>query len=204
MNPEKLRRLYREEGLAVGRRRGRRRATGTREPVPVPSAPGERWSLDFLADVFGGGRAVRSRRPRTDGGRRLALAVTCDHTRERLALVADAAISGARVARELDAAIRLHSAPATIVSDNGTKLTSRAMLEWQGKAGVAWHYIAPGKPTQNAFIESFNGRLRDELLNEEVFDDLVHTRRLLALWRHDHNPASLHPSVYAVEVSSFC
>lgn len=115
MNHEKLRRLYREEGLAVRRRRGRKRATGTREPMPAPAAPGERWSLDPLADVFGAGRRFR------------ILAVIDDHTRERLALVAGTSISGARVGRELDAAIRLHGKPGTIASDDGTEPTSRAM-----------------------------------------------------------------------------
>ena len=178
MNHKKLRRLYREEGLTVRRRRGRKHATGTREPMPVPAAPGERWSLDFLSDVFGPGRRFR------------ILAVIDDHTRECLALVADTSISGARVGRELDAVMRVYGKPTTIVSDNGTELTSRAMLKWQGEAGVAWHYIAPGKPTQNAFIESFNGRLRDECLNEEVFDSLAHARRVLARWRHDYNVSS--------------
>ena len=167
-NSKKLRRLYKEEGLAVRRRRGRKRATGTREPMPIPAAPGERWSLDFLSDVFGPGRRFR------------VLAVIDDHTRECLALVADTSISGKRVGRELDAVIRLYGKPGTIVSDNGTELTSRAVLKWQGEVGVAWHYIAPGKPTENAFIESFNGRLRDECLNEEVFDSLTHARRVLA------------------------
>jgi putative transposase len=183
MNSKKLRRLYREEGLAVRRRRGRKRATGTREPMPVPAAHGERWSLDFLSDVFGPGRRFR------------ILAVIDDHTRECLALVADTSISGARVARELDAVMRLHGKPGTIVSDNGTELTSRAMLEWQSKTEVAWHYIAPGKPTENAFIESFNGRLRDECLNEEVFDSLAHARRVLARWRHDYNHVRPHSSL---------
>ena len=149
MNHKKLRRLYGEEGLAVKRRRGRKRATGTREPIPEPAGPGVRWSLDFLSDVFGDARRFR------------ILAVIDDFTRECLALVADTSISGARVARELDRAIRLYGKPGTIVSDNGSELTSRAMLDWQNRTGVAWHYIAPGKPTQNAFIESFNGRLRD-------------------------------------------
>ena len=187
MNHEKLRRLYREEGLAVRRRRGCKRATGTREPMPAPAAPGERWSLDFVSDVFGPGRRFR------------ILAVTWDHTRECLALVALAlvlgpmanhgspSISGERVGRKLGAAVRLYGRPTTVVSDNGTELTSRAILRWQGRAGVAWHTIAPGKPTENAFIESFNGRLRDECLNEEVFDSLAHARRVLARWRHDHN-----------------
>ena len=91
--------------------------------------------------------------------------------------------------------VRLHGKPGTIVSDNGTELTSRAILRWQGEAEVAWHYIAPGKPTENAFIESFNGRLRDECLNEEVFDSLAHARRVLARWRHDYNHERPHSSL---------
>jgi putative transposase len=157
MNHKKLRRLYREEGLAVKRRRGRKRATGTRKPLPIPAGPSQRWSLDFLSDVFGAGRRFR------------ILAVIDDFTRECLGLIADTSISGLRVVRELDALVRLYGKPTAIISDNGTELTSRAVLEWQNENGVGWHYIAPGKPTQNAFIESFNGRLRDELLSEEVF-----------------------------------
>jgi putative transposase len=183
MNHKKLRRLYREHGLAVKRRRGRKRATGTREPMPEPAGPGVRWSLDFLSDGFGDARRFR------------ILAVIDDVTRECLALVADTSISGARVARELDRAIRLYGRPGTIVSDNGTELTSRAMLDWQNRTGVAWHYIAPGKPVQNAFIESFNGRLRDELLNEEIFETLADARRRLRLWRHDYNHVRPHSSL---------
>jgi len=105
MNHKKLRRLYKEEGLAVTRRRGRKRATGTREPMPIPSGPGERWSLDFLADMFGDVRRFR------------ILAIIDDYTRECLALVADTSLSGQRVARELDAVIRLYGKPQTIVSE---------------------------------------------------------------------------------------
>ena len=183
MNSKKLRRLYREEGLSVRRRRGRKRATGTREPMPVPSAPSERWSLDFLADVFGAGRRFR------------ILAIIDDHTRECLALVAGTSISGARFARELDAVTRLSGKPKTIVSDNGTELTSRAILKWQAKTDVAWGYVAPGKPTQNAFVESFDGRLRDECLNEGVFDSLDQDRHVLRRWRHDYNHMRLHSSL---------
>ena len=183
MNHKKLRRLYREEGLAVKRRRGRKRSTGTREPMTLPTAPSKRWSLDFLSDVFGQGRRFR------------ILAVADDFTRECLALVPDTSISGTRVARELDAVIRLYGKPETIVSDNGTELTSRAILEWQNERGVGWHYIAPGKPTQNAFIESFNGRLRDECLNEEAFESLTHVRRVLSRWRYDYNNVRPHSAL---------
>lgn len=183
MNKKRLYRLYREEGLAVKRRRGRKRALGTRRPLVVPTRPNERWSLDFVSDVYGSGRRFR------------ILAVIDDATRESLGLIADTSIGGARVARELDALIRVYGKPATIVSDNGTELTSRALLDWQNRAGVDWHYIAPGKPTQNAFIESFNGRLRDELLNEEAFDSLGEARRKLALWRHDYNNQRPHSAL---------
>lgn len=99
------------------------------------------------------------------------------------------------MARELDTLVRLHGKPACIVSDNGTEFTSRAILEWAGKNRVEWHYIDPGKPQQNGFIESFNGSLRDELLNEELFDSLADARRKLAIWRYDYNNVRPHSSL---------
>ena len=165
----------------------------------------ERWSLDVLSDVFGPGRRFARHGPRTDGGPWLALAVIDDPTRECPALVADTpdqvrgrlSISGARVsacwARRGEAPLRAE--PTTIVGDNGTERTSRAILTWQGEAGVAWHTIAPGKPTRNAFTESVNGRLRDECLNEEVFHSLAHARRVLVRRRHDRNHERPHSSL---------
>jgi len=91
-----------------------------------------------------------------------------------------------------------------IVSDNGTELTSIAILRWQEERGVGWHYIAPGKPVQNAFVESLNGRFRDECLNEHVFRGLPMARRIIEAWRLDYNPASLHPSLYGIEEKRFC
>jgi len=151
--------------------------------MPVPDRPTKRWSLDFVSDVFGSARRFRM------------LNVIDDYTRECLALVADTSLTGGRVARELDRCIHLYGKPETIVSDNGTELTSRAILEWQNQTGIAWHYIAPGKPQQNGFVESFNGKLRDECLNEEVFDSLAHARKMLALWRHDYNHHRPHSSL---------
>jgi len=152
MNHKKLYRIYREEGLAVKRRRGRKRARGSRSPMQAALRPNQRWSLDFLSDTFGASRRFR------------ILAVNDDCCRESLGLIADTSISGARVARELDALVRLYGKPKSIVSDNGTEFTSRAILRWADKNGIDWHYIDPGKPQQNAFIESFNGSLRDEFL----------------------------------------
>jgi putative transposase len=151
--------------------------------MPVALRPGERWSLDFVSDTFGTSRKFRM------------LAVNDDCCRENLCLMADTSISGARVARELDALVRVYGKPACIVSDNGTEFTSRAILKWAGDNDVDWHYIDPGKPQQNAFIESFNGSLRDELLNEEIFDTLDDARRKLALWRYDYNNVRPHSSL---------
>ena len=118
-----------------------------------------------------------------------------DYTKECLGLIADTSLSGVRVARELDALIARYGRPETIVSDNGTELPSRAILRWQNATGVAWHYIAPGKPQQNTFIEPINGRLRDELLNAEVFDPLNGARAALKRWRHDYNHVRPHSSL---------
>ena len=175
MNLKKLRRLYREEKLQVRRRGGRKRALGTRRPMVVPERPNERWSLDFVSDAF------------TDGRRFRILAVVDDFSRECLALIADTSLSGLRVVRELDTIIARRGRPDTIVSDNGTELTSMAVLRWCQETAVDWHYIAPGKPMQNGFVESFNGRLRDELLNETLFSSLAEARAAITDWKEDYN-----------------
>jgi putative transposase len=164
MNKKQLYRLYREEGLSVRRRRGRKRATGTRAPLALPQGPNQRWSLDFVADALAWGQRFR------------ILCIVDDFTREALALVVDTSIGGRRLVRELDTLIARRGRPAKIVSDNGTEMTSRAVLEWSNRSGVAWHYIAPGKPQQNGFVESFKGKFRDECLNEEVFANLAEAR----------------------------
>jgi putative transposase len=113
-------------------------------------------------------------------------------TREALALVIDTSIGGARLVRELDDLIAARGKPAMIISDNGTEMTSRAILEWTNRAGVHWHYIAPGKPQQNGLVESFNGRLRGECLNEEVFASLAEARAVIERWRIDYNHVRPH------------
>ena len=110
-----------------------------------------------------------------------------DYTRENLALVADTSLSGLRVTRELNRVIAERGVPDTIVSDNGTEFTSMAILGWVQDTGIGWHYIAPGKPTQNAFIESFNGKLRDECLNETLFSSLADAKETLEAWQEDYN-----------------
>jgi putative transposase len=183
LNRKKLYRLYREERLMVRKRGGRKRALGTRAPMAIPQGKNQRWSLDFVSDALACSRRFR------------ILAVVDDFSRECLGLVTDNSISGIRVARELDRIVEMRGRPCMIVSDNGTELTSRAMLEWQQERRVEWHYIAPGKPTQNGFIESFNGRLRDECLNEHLFTSLIEARRIIEAWRIDYNTKRPHTSL---------
>ena len=183
MNQKKLRRLYREEKLQVRKRGGRKRALGTRRPMLLPSRLNERWSLDFVSDAF------------TDGRRFRILAIVDDYSRECLALVADTSLSGLRVTRELNELIKRRSKPNTIVSDNGTELTSMAVLKWCQETNVEWHYIQPGKPMQNGFVESFNGSFRDECLNETLFTTLEEARIKITEWKEDYNQNRPHSSL---------
>jgi putative transposase len=191
MNLKKLRRLYQEEKLQVRKRGGRKRALGTRRPMVLPSAANQRWSLDFISDAF------------TDGRRFRVLAVVDDFTRECQTLIADTSLSGSRVARELDAIIARRGRPNTVVSDNGTEFTSTAILPWCQRTTSDWHYIAPGKPMQNSFIESFNGRLRDEFLNEVLFSTLSDARGQIAAWKEDYNQHRPHSALGNIPPEEF-
>jgi putative transposase len=191
LNHKKLFRLYRAERLGVRRRGGRKRALGTRAPMALPQRMNQRWSLDFVCDALACGRRFR------------VLAVVDDFTRECLALVTDTSLSGLRVGRELDRIVALRGRPAMIVSDNGTELASHAMLRWQQERGVAWQYIAPGKPQQNGFVESFNGRFRDECLNEHLFGSLPAARRIIEAWRTDYNTTRPHTSLNGLTPAAF-
>ena len=183
INRKRTQRLYREEGLTVRRRKGRKRAVGTRTPPPVLALPNQRWSLDFVHDQLVTGRRFR------------VLNIVDDVTRECLRAVPDTSISGKRVVRELVDLIAQRGKPGMIVSDNGTELTSNAVLAWCSEAQVEWHYIAPGRPTQNGFVESFNGRMRDELLNETLFFTIGQARSILARWVDDYNTERPHSSL---------
>ena len=176
-------RLYREEGLTVRKRKARRRAVGTRTPILVEAKVNARWSLDFVHDQFAFGRRFR------------ILNIVDDVTRECLAAIPDTSISGKRVARELTALMDARGKPGMIVSDNGTEFTSNAILAWAKDHRVEWHYIAPGRPMQNGYIESFNGRMRDELLNESLFVDLDQARQLIGDWAADYNTVRPHSSL---------
>ncbi len=149
----------------------------------MPSRPNERWSLDFVSDSLTNGRRFR------------ILCAVDDFTREALAVMPDFSISGVRLARELDVIIARRGQPTTIVSDNGTEMTSHAIFKRAQDHKIEWHYIAPGKPTQNAFVEVFNGRLRDECLNEELFSSMSDARQKLAAWQADYNQFRPHTSL---------
>ena len=183
INRKKTQRLYTEEGLTVRKRRSRRRAVGARAAPPVAALPNQRWSLDFVHDQMACGRRFR------------VLNIVDDVTRECLRAVPDTSISGRRVVRELADLIAERGKPGMIVSDNGTELTSNAVLAWCGEAGIVWHYIAPGRPMQNGYVESFNGRMRDELLNETLFLGLDHARCAIADWIEDYNAERPHSSL---------
>jgi transposase InsO family protein len=197
VNRKKTERLYREERLTVRRRRGRKKATGTRAPILVEARPNARWSVDFVHDQLVTGRRLR------------ILNVIDDVTKECLAAVVDTSISGRRVARELEVVVARRGKPELIVSDHGTEFTSNAMLAWTQAAGVAWHFIAPGKPQQNAICEAFNARMRDELLNETLFFSLRMARQRLARWVADYNHCRPHsaigyetPAAYAARLTA--
>lgn len=183
MNWKKLYRLYKEEHLTVRKRGGRKRALGTRAPMAIPQGSNQRWSLDFVSDSL-----VDCRRFRI-------LCVIDDFSRECLATVVDNSISGVRVVRGLDRIAETRGLPCMVVSDNGTELTSNAILKWSQDRRVEWHYIQPGKLMQNGFVESFNGRLRDECLNEHLFTSYNHARRTIEDWRTDYNTTRPHSSL---------
>lgn len=183
MNHKKFRRLYKEERLQVQRRHRRRRAVGQRAPLVLPQGPNQRWSLDFVADQLASGRRIR------------ILTVVDDFTKECLAAAPDTSIGGERLVGELDRIVERRGKPTVIVSDNGAEMTGRAVLRWTAERGVAWHYIAPGKPTQNAFIEAFNSRLRDECLNEHVFTTLADAIEKIERWQIDYNTNRPHSAI---------
>jgi transposase InsO family protein len=176
-------RLYREEGLGVRKRKGHKRATGVRAPLPVEARVNARWSLDFVHDQLANGRRFR------------VLNITDDITHECLGAIPDTSISGHRVVRELTTIIERRGRPGMIVSDNGTELTSHAVFAWCRDHKIDWHYITPGKPMQNGYVESFNGKMRDELLNETLFFSLDHARKIIAEWIVDYNTRRPHSAL---------
>ena len=184
VNHKRVYRLYREEGLSV-RKRGRKRVSReARLPLETPVRPNQLWCLDFMQDALWWARRFR------------LLTVVDVYTRESLAIEVDTSIAGVRVARVLDRVIGERGAqPDEIVMDNGPELTSRALDQWAYERGVRLHFIEPGKPQQNGYIESFNGKLRDECLNEHWFLTLAHARQTIEDWRNDYNQRRPHSAL---------
>lgn len=182
MNHKRLFRVYREAGLSVKRKK-RKRLVRIGQPVHIATEPNQQWSIDFVHDRMGNGRPVR------------VLTVVDNFTRECLALEVDTSLPSRRVTRALDNVIASRGRPESIRMDNGSELTSRHFLSWGIDRRIELKHIEPGKPVQNAFIESFNGRLRDECLNTNWFRNLWDARRRIALWRNEYNNVRPHSSL---------
>jgi len=183
-NHKRIERVYREEGLQVRRRRRKRVArVGRPEASPKPTRPNQRWSMDFVQDGLADGRALRM------------LTLVDDFTRECPHIEVDRSLSGERVARVLDLLAWRRGLPEEIVTDNGPEFTSLALDKWAHKNNVKLHFITPGRPVENAFIESFNGRFRDECLNENWFVTMVDARTKIEAWRIDYNTVRPHGSL---------
>lgn len=181
MNQKKFRRIYREQQLSLKVRKHSKIKSLPRAPIEPPSGPNERWSMDFMSDQLG-----------PSGRRYRILTVVDDFTRECVALYADFSIPGLRVTRVLDMLTR---SPKVFNIDNGSEFTGKAMDAWAFKRGIKMDFIRPGKPNENAFIESFNGKFRDECLNENWFLSLEDVRRTIEEWRIDYNESRPHSSL---------
>lgn len=182
-NHKKVYRIYKALGLKVLKRGGRKRALGLRKPEDVIIRPNQRWALDFVQDALWNGRRIR------------LMPVIDVYTRRCLGIIVDNSLNGRRVIKALEGLIEEHGSPEEIVSDNGTEFTSNAVLKWCHDRKQKWHYIQPGKPYQNGNAESFNGKLRDECLNENWFTSLEEARKLIENWREEYNHSRPHSAL---------
>jgi putative transposase len=183
INRKRVYRLYREEGLQV-RKKPRKRLARRRENIlEAPTKPKQIWSMDFVYDTLVSGRAIR------------CLTVVDNFNKFSPAIEVDFSLPGARVARILDFLKETHGLPEIITVDNGTEFVSKALDSWAYANGVKLHFIQPGKPVQNCYIESFNGKLRDECLNQHQFNTLEEAQDLIEDWRDDYNRARPHSSL---------
>lgn len=183
VNHKKVYRLYRDEGLAV-RRRKRKKLAGAERVIPsLPESRNQCWSMDFVQDSLADGRRIR------------VLTLVDNYSRECLALEVGTSLPGARVVRVLEQVSRIRGKPKTIVVDNGPEFAGKALDAWAYENGVGLHFIAPGKPVQNAYIESFNGKFRDECLNEHWFSSIDEVGAVVEAWRQDYNTVRPHSSL---------
>ena len=190
-NRKRTYRIYREEKLTVRRRRRKRVAAAPREAMAVPSRPNVRWSMDFVAGTLSDGRTFR------------VLNIVDDYSREAVAVEVGKSIPGSRVVRVLERLARHRGLPTTIVVDNGPEFTSRVLDQWADDHRVELHFIQPGKPVQNAFVESFNGKFRDEYLNQSWFVSLADACRAIGAWRLDYNRVRPHSSLGELTPEAF-
>jgi putative transposase len=183
VNHKRTERIYREEGLTLRKKRRRKGAAGVRVMIPLPQRPNERWSMDFVTDSIINGRRFR------------ALAIVDDYSRECPAIEVDTSLGGARVVNVLERLSQTRGLPDAITLDNGPEFAGRHLDEWAFRNGVKLNFIRPGKPIENAFAESFNGRFRDECLNTNWFINLKHAREVIEDWRKDYNEVRPHSSL---------
>lgn len=183
VNHKRVERLYREEGLAVRRRKRKRVARDGRGRAALPGRPNQQWGIDFVSDTLAWGRRIR------------LFTVVDVFTREALAIEVDTSLPGGRVVRVLERLVLERGAPDEIVLDNGPELAGKALDQWAYERGVWLRFIEPGKPIQNAFVESFQGRLRDECLDRHWFLGLGDARHTVEVWRQDYNRARPHSAL---------
>jgi len=183
VNHKRLYRLYSDAGLTVRRRKKRHGVAVERQVLALPSGPNQVWSMDFVSDALASGRRIK------------VLTIVDDFSKESVDLAVDFGISGHYVTRVLDQAARFRGYPKAIRTDQGPEFTGKALDQWACLHGVELKLIQPGKPTQNAFIESFNGRFRDECLNDHWFTSLAEPRILIAAWRRDYNQHRPHSAL---------
>lgn len=183
VNRKRVYRLYREMGLAVRKRKRKKIVAAARVPSDTPLQANQRWSMDFVQDSLENGRRFRT------------LNIVDDYTRECLAIEVDFSLPGERVVRVLEELSSGRGLPQTIVIDNGPEFSGKVLDFWAYQKGVKLQFIRPGKPVENAYIESFNGKFRDECLNSNAFLSLRHARMLIARWREDYNKVRPHSSL---------
>lgn len=191
INVKRTYRIYRLEGLMVRRRRRKKLPVPERQPLVRPLLPDEVWSMDFLFDELANGRRIKT------------LTVVDDCSKEAVSIVVDTSIPALYVTRVLDQVVAERRLPKVIRTDNGPEFAGRTMQDWAARRGVELRFIQPGKPVQNAYIESFNSRLRDECLSQHWFASLSHMRSVIDAWRTDYNHHRPHSALQYVPPAVF-
>lgn len=197
VNYKRVERLYQEARLQVRRRKRKKVLLGERQPLGRPTAANQVWSMDFVFDRTADGRVLK------------CLTIVDDATHEAVAIEVERAISGLMLTRVLDRLAQTRGLPKVIRTDNGKEFCGKAMVTWAHERGVELRLIEPGKPNQNAYVESFNGRLRDECLNEHWFPNLLQARTIIETWRREYNEdrpkkalGGLTPAAYAKQLAT--